>query len=428
MQEPTSLTSFNLEAFATAALGAQSPAALHDSLCALIVAQARVHPAWGSLAAVLLAPDVVATAKARLASLAREPPPPAPAGGRTVTCSHCGSTTPEISVSIASMDGTTVTVDVPERARICEVKRAMAQSPACEIDPDSVDLYTAGKEHALLAAQRLDSAAAWGHSKDPRVLFALPRQVVNPRWCWTASGPDITVGGDGGDGGLVAWKHGGRSYQLATGGEPMTVGRHYWEVAITESDPACLVRIGAARVGLDHGRSHCTLDAADASRAFYVFGKCGNLWGDGLCGASMQGPFKAGDRIGVLLDLDAGWMRFYRNGERCGPGFTEGVTGPLLRAVELCAEGTVVTVVPDAAAPGVAEAAAKAGQERSGERGGEERGGGGAAGASAVSAGAAAVAVAAAGEREGGAGAGGEDFRPSSRGAVFRGEHLREDY
>ena len=37
-----------------------------------------------------------------------------------------------------------------------------------------------------------------------------------------------------------------------------------------------------------------------------------------------EGMFAAGDRIGVLLDLDAGWMRFDRNGKRCGPGFTEG--------------------------------------------------------------------------------------------------------
>jgi hypothetical protein len=60
----------------------------------------------------------------------------------------------------------------------------------------------------------------------------------------------------------------------------------------------------------------------------------------------------------VLLDLDAGWLRFYRNGERYGPGFTEGVTGPLVRAVEVRSQqvggkaGTLaVTVLPDAEAP-----------------------------------------------------------------------------
>ena len=55
----------------------------------------------------------------------------------------------------------------------------------------------------------------------------------------------------------------------------------------------------------------------------------------------------------MLLDLDAGWMRLYRNGKRCGPGFTEGVTGPLVRAAELSDAGDKVTVLPGAVAPPV---------------------------------------------------------------------------
>jgi hypothetical protein len=53
----------------------------------------------------------------------------------------------------------------------------------------------------------------------------------------------------------------------------------------------------------------------------------------------------------VLLDLDAGWMRIYRNGERCGPGFTEGVTGPLVRAAQLLLSSDKVTVLPSAVVP-----------------------------------------------------------------------------
>ena len=45
------------------------------------------------------------------------------------------------------------------------------------------------------------------------------------------------------------------------------------------------------------------------------------------------GFLKAGDHIGFLLDLDEAWLRFYRNGKRFGPGFTSGVTGPLVRAM-----------------------------------------------------------------------------------------------
>jgi hypothetical protein len=70
-----------------------------------------------------------------------------------------------------------------------------------------------------------------------------------------------------------------------------------------------------------------------------------------------QGSFAAGGRIGVLLDLDAGWMRFYHNDKRCGPGFTEGMTGPLVRAAQLYNEGDTATVLPGAVAPEGAGAA-----------------------------------------------------------------------
>ena len=72
---------------------------------------------------------------------------------------------------------------------------------------------------------------------------------------------------------------------------------------------------------------------------------------------------------GVLLDLDVGWLRFYRNSKWCGPGFTEGVTGPLVRAAQFAraaswfslsiggSAGGKVTVLPGAVAPTGAGAA-----------------------------------------------------------------------
>ena len=104
--------------------------------------------------------------------------------------------------------------------------------------------------------------------------------------------------------------------------------------------------VGAVRPGLDHDKSHCT-----TNDAYFIHGFSGALWGNGKSNADKQGPFASGDRIGVLLDLDAGWMRLYRNGKRCGPGFTEGVTGPLVRAAQLIYVGNKVTVLPGAVAP-----------------------------------------------------------------------------
>jgi hypothetical protein len=141
--------------------------------------------------------------------------------------------------------------------------------------------------------------------------------------------------------------------QLVTGGSPMTEGRHYWEVELTAGYETL---VGAVRPGLDHDKEHHF-----TNDAYFISGISGSLYGNGKSCDDKQGPFATGDRIGVLLDLDAGWMRLYRNGKRCGPGFTEGVTGPLVRAAQLYHDYDEATVLPGAVAP--MEGAGAAGEQ-----------------------------------------------------------------
>jgi hypothetical protein len=199
-----------------------------------------------------------------------------------------------------------------------------------------IELFVDGKEDGLPDSGRLDVLGLGEGS----VVFMLQRLY---EWCWAARGSGITLSEDG----LVATKEtntGG--WQLVTGGEPMAEGRYYWEVEITAySRTVCSVMIGAVRPGLDHNES-----PFDTHGACYIYAGDGALWGSGKRGAEPQGKFAPGDRVGVLLDLDAGWLRFYCNGERCGPGYTEGVTGPLVRAAELSGEGNKATVLPGAVA------------------------------------------------------------------------------
>ena len=129
----------------------------------------------------------------------------------------------------------------------------------------------------------------------------------------------------------------------------MTEGRHYWEVEITASAGDPLIRIGAVPVSYtDHNKSKET-------KAYIMFLNTGCLFGSGKSQHAPQGKtgkvFAQGDCVGMLLDLDAGWMRFYRNGKRCGPGFTEGVKGPLVRAAQLSYEGQMITALPGAVIP-----------------------------------------------------------------------------
>jgi hypothetical protein len=210
---------------------------------------------------------------------------------------------------------------------------------SCDVDPGLIELFVDGTENALPDSGRLDGLGLGPGS----VVFML----IRLGWRWEACGSSIALSGEG----LVA-TNGEDGDQLVTGGSPMTEGRHYWEVELTWAGRHCEIMAGAVRPGLDHDSAQC-----DTNGAYYLDGGSGALWGNGNMCADEQGQIAAGDRIGVLADLDAGWMRFYRNGKRCGPGFTEGVTGPLVRAAELFQKGAKATALPAAVAPEGAGAA-----------------------------------------------------------------------
>ena len=206
-------------------------------------------------------------------------------------------------------------------------------------DPGLIELFVDGKEDGLPDSGRLDLLGLGGGS----VVFMLQRAG----WLWTACGSEMALSGNG----LVATVGTTDNWQLVTGGEPMTEGRHYWEVELTKwSGWNCM--IGAVRPGLDHDKSHY-----NTNDAYFIGGLKGALFGNGKYNDDWQGAFAEGDRVGVLLDLDAGWLRFYRNSKRCGPGYTEGVTGPLVRAAQVYKAGAKVTALPGAVAPEGAGAA-----------------------------------------------------------------------
>jgi hypothetical protein len=209
-----------------------------------------------------------------------------------------------------------------------------------DMDPGLIELFVDGKEDGLPDSGRLDQLGLGEGS----VVFMLFRQG----WRWTACGSKMSLSEDG----LVATA-GSDGWQMVTGGEPMTEGRHYWEVEITKRGNADFIfLLGAVRPSLDHDKKHW-----NTNDAYFINACYGSLCGNDKYGDDKQGAFAEGDRVGVLLDLDAGWLRFYRNGKRCGPGFTEGMTGPLVRATQVFKAGAKVTVLPGAVAPEGAGAA-----------------------------------------------------------------------
>jgi hypothetical protein len=135
---------------------------------------------------------------------------------------------------------------------------------------------------------------------------------------------------------------------LTTTETELTEGKHYWEVELLLKLLGNIY-IGISRPNLDPTRAHFARECTDG---WLISADDGTLCGNGKQFDDAADPYKQGDRVGVLLDLSNGSLRFLKNGVQNGPGYAAGsVTGPVVAAVQMHAEDTSVRLLPNAEAP-----------------------------------------------------------------------------
>ena len=107
--------------------------------------------------------------------------------------------------------------------------------------------------------------------------------------------------------------------------------------------------IGISRPNLDLTGWYSGRECTDA---WFMFAADGGLYGNGKEEDDEAGRFEQGDRVGVLLDLGDGSLRFFKNGVQHGPGYAAGsVTGPAVAAVQLFTYNMSVRLLPNAQQP-----------------------------------------------------------------------------
>jgi hypothetical protein len=135
---------------------------------------------------------------------------------------------------------------------------------------------------------------------------------------------------------------------LTTTETELTEGKHYWEVELLSEDVS-LIFIGISRPNLDRTGSYMNRECTDS---WFMYANYGSLYGNGKYGGDEAGEYKQGDRVGVLLDLGNGSLRFFKNGVQYGPGYAAGsVTGPVVAAVHMRGKDRSVRLLPNAEAP-----------------------------------------------------------------------------
>jgi hypothetical protein len=152
------------------------------------------------------------------------------------------------------------------------------------------------------------------------------------------------------EGGAVATRTRGTAsgYTLTTTGIELTEGNHYWEVELL-SERVGQIFIGISRPSLNPKGAHFYGSRTDG---WFICIDDGALCGNGKYRDVKTGAYKQGDRVGVLLDLDNGSLRFFKNGVQHGSGYVAGsVTGPVVAAVQMANTDSSVRLLLNAEAP-----------------------------------------------------------------------------
>jgi hypothetical protein len=110
-----------------------------------------------------------------------------------------------------------------------------------------------------------------------------------------------------------------------------------------------MIFVGISRPNLDPAGCYYTSDCTDG---WFIRASGGYLFGNGKQGTNGAGHVKQGDRVGMLLDLDSGSLRFFKNRVAHGPGYPVGsVTGPVVVAVHMYYKDDSLRLLPNAEAP-----------------------------------------------------------------------------
>jgi hypothetical protein len=125
-------------------------------------------------------------------------------------------------------------------------------------------------------------------------------------------------------------------------------GKHYWEVELLSKELDSIM-IGISRPNLHPTGTYWSEECTDG---WFIYAAIGCLYGNGKMNEDKAGPYKQGDRVGMLLDLGNGSLRFFKNGVQHGPGYPAGsVTGPVVHAVQMYYKNRSVRLLPNAETP-----------------------------------------------------------------------------
>lgn len=148
---------------------------------------------------------------------------------------------------------------------------------------------------------------------------------------WQSSGNPANVLLSGND--LTAASYASHNARSAQG---VTAGKWFWELRVDEAGSQ-----NAAAIGLCTSTHPLTTFLGYDNLSWNYYGNDGKKYFGGTTGAAYAATYTTGDMIGMALDLDAGTLRFYKNGVDLGIAFSGIPSGPTYHAAMTGGSGSL---------------------------------------------------------------------------------------
>jgi hypothetical protein len=252
----------------------------------------------------------------------------------------------ELTVQQPIGDSIKVTLDA-STPRVAEAKAELERRQGIVLDRYSMHLIRKDCEPKVLIDEDVCHDGDMLDLREVEEVKAIKEEDDETRLRWRTRDSECVTFSEGG---VLATKvhDAAAGGSLVTSGIELAEGRHFWEVEL-ESSYIGGIAIGVSKPNLDPNGRYLDPECADT---WFIHAHFGSTWGNGKWNNDPVGGFVQYDRVGMLLDLDVGSLRFFKNGEEHGPGYAVGsVRGPVVHAVQMYIKAGAVRLNPDAAWP-----------------------------------------------------------------------------
>lgn len=254
-----------------------------------------------------------------------------------------------VKVRVQTIDGSSFGMTMEQGGTVADLKSEIQEAQGAAWHRQQLFMLSEGAEG------RSEAQAAVGRSGGRTLVHGdAMRAQAEDEWSWDASSPQLERkvlelrGPNNSIAAKIDEDEDSRSCMMAGPVMEAGAGKHTISMQLAGGLCYCpITHCGAVSDGAACDEYH---GSQDSTVGYFVYSGNGGMCGNGKLVDDGAGPIESGDVLPMQVDTDAGTLKFWKNGEPHGPGYTNGVRGLLQWAAWIYNVRSTVAIVPTPAA------------------------------------------------------------------------------